>query len=229
LFRHLDSSSKRIEKYARSHVGGFFAWKGNRMTVMRIVWKQLHQKLGWRALPFLVGTFAGLGSYRREILSPTDDEGLAAAKKRLALLGLIYRRLIPRLGESTARDTVCELAAELAASVQRAMYMPGGRQTTWERFHEKHEREMSAGLYRFNRYTPAKQDERTYRFEIERCVFLDAFRAMGIEEATEGFCRSDEVVYNQCVEDMSFHRGTLQPNTLARGANRCAFLFERKE
>ena len=88
---------------------------------------------------------------------------------------------------------------------------------------------MSAGLYRFNRYTPAKQDERTYRFEIERCVFLDALRAMGLEEATEGFCRSDEVVYNQCVEDMSFHRGTVQPNTLARGANRCAFFFERKE
>ena len=37
---------------------------------------------------------------------------------------------------------------------------------------------MSAGLYRFNRYTPAKQAE---------------------------------------------------PNTLARGASRCAFFFERKE
>jgi hypothetical protein len=199
------------------------------MTVMRIVWRQLHQKLGWRALPFLGGTFVGLGSYRREILSPTDDEGLAAAKKRLALLGLIYRRLIPRLGQTAARDTVCGLAAEVAASVQRAMYMPGGRQTTWERFHEKHERETRTGLYRFNQYTPAEQDESTYRFEIERCVFLEALRGMGIQEATEGFCRSDEVVYNQCVEGMSFQRGTLQPNTLARGANRCSFVFERKD
>ncbi len=199
------------------------------MTVMRILWKQLHQELGWRALPFLGGTFTRLRSYRREILSQADDEGLVAAKKRLAVLGLIYRRLIPRLGETAAHDTVYELASEVATSVKRGMYMPGGRQTTWERFHEKHEREIRTGLYRFNRYTPAEQDDRTYRFEIERCVFLEAFRGMGIEEATEGFCRSDEVVYNQCVEDMSFHRGTMQPNTLARGANRCAFFFERKE
>lgn len=199
------------------------------MTVVRILWKQLHQRLGWRALPFLGGTFIRLGSYRRGILSPTDDEGLAAAKKRLALLGLIHRRLIPRLGEPAARDAVTELAAEVAASVQRAMYMPGGRQTTWERFHETHEREMRTGLYRFNRYTPAEKDGRTYRFEIERCVFLEAFRTMGIEEATEGFCRSDEVVYNQCADDMSFHRGSVQPNTLARGADQCAFFFERKE
>jgi hypothetical protein len=83
------------------------------------------------------------GDARREMTAESmprpGGEGLAAAKNE-APLGLIYRRLIPRLGESTARDTVCELAA----SIQQAMYMPGGRQTRWERLREKHEREMSA-------------------------------------------------------------------------------------
>ncbi|MBW1757587.1 MAG: hypothetical protein JRJ80_15610 [Deltaproteobacteria bacterium] len=74
-----------------------------------------------------------------ESMPRPGGEGLAAAKNE-APLGLIYRRLIPRLGENTARDTVCELAA----SIQQAMYMPGGRRTRWERLREKHEREMSA-------------------------------------------------------------------------------------
>ena len=147
------------------------------MTVARILWKQLRHKLGCKALPFLVGTLVRLGSYRREIRSPTDDEGLAAAKERLALLGLIHRRLTPILGEPAARDAVCALAADVAVGVQRAMYMPGGRQTTWERFHETHEKEMQTGLYRFNQYTPAEKDERTYHLAIERCVFLEALRA----------------------------------------------------
>lgn len=59
-------------------------------------------------------------------------------------------------------------------------------------------------------------------------MFLEALREMGIEQATEGFCRSDERVYNECAQDMSFHRGAVRPDTLARGADRCTFVFERR-
>lgn len=50
---------------------------------------------------------------------------------------------------------------------------------------------------------------------------------MGAPALTEAFCRSDEVVYNEYSPDVVFHRGSEAPNTIARGASRCQFVFDR--
>ena len=41
------------------------------------------------------------------------------------------------------------------------------------------------------------------------------------------FCRSDEIVFNEYLPQMRFHRDDGAANTIARGAKTCGFVFER--
>ena len=56
---------------------------------------------------------------------------------------------------------------------------------------------------------------------------MASLRDMGDGALTLAFCRSDETVFNEYAPIMRFHRGSSPVNTIARGAPRCAFIYER--
>jgi hypothetical protein len=86
---------------------------------------------------------------------------------------------------------------------------------------------MRSGLLRRNEHTvPVVTPERV-EFRITRCCLYEAMCAMGVGPLTQAFCRSDEVVFNEYLPAMRFHRDDAESNTIARGATDCGFVFER--
>lgn len=86
---------------------------------------------------------------------------------------------------------------------------------------------MEEGFIATNESAMAERTRDTVALYITRCRFLECFRDMGNAALTEAFCSSDETVFNEYSPSMRFHRGTHAPDTIARGAARCTFIFER--
>lgn len=184
--------------------------------------------MGWRRLPFMVRLLLRLPGYRRRFFHPTDDEGLRVFKRKFLLAGALHHELVGRTGHEMAVTAAYNMLTEIANAVQHSWYIPPhGAGRSWDRFHREHHHQMEHGLIRFNKHSDIVTAPGSERFFITRCRFYEAFRDMGVPGLTEVFCRSDETVFNEYSPDLRFHRGDDPVNTIARGAPRCAFIFEK--
>lgn len=198
------------------------------LTVPCILNRLLKPALGWHRFPFLVAMLLSAPGYRRAFSRPDDDAGLIEVKKTFLLVGVLYQRLLSRLGEQVAHDLAYTFIFELGNSVQRTAYLPPpGTPREWAWFHAEHEAQMREGFIRNNENDGVIHEENRVSLHITRCRFFEAFRDMGNAQLTEAFCRSDETVFNEYSSKMRFHRGEATPNTIARGAARCTFIYER--
>lgn len=98
----------------------------------------------------------------------------------------------------------------------------------WDWFHREHEAQMAEGFIRNNENDGVLHSQNQVSLHITRCRFFETFRDMGNARLTETFCRSDETVFNEYSAEMYFHRGDTVPNTIARGARRCTFIYDRR-
>jgi hypothetical protein len=86
---------------------------------------------------------------------------------------------------------------------------------------------MEAGFISANENDGIRRSDHAVALNITRCRFHECFRDMGNAAITLAFCRSDETVFNEYSPIMRFHRGPSPVNTIARGAARCTFVYER--
>lgn len=169
-----------------------------------------------------------LPAYRKRFSRPTDDPALRVFKRQFLLAGALCHELTGILGDERARAATFSMLEQIATTVQRFWYIPPpGAERGWAEFHRRHHHQMEHGIIRFNEHdeihtTPAREV-----LFITRCRFFETFRDMGLPGLTEAFCRSDETVFNEHSPDLRFHRGPDPVNTIARGADRCAFIFEK--
>lgn len=192
--------------------------------------RHLTPLLGWRRWPFIMGMLLRAGRYRKRFARPTDDAGLGDVKHTFLLVGVLYNRLRETRGDDIAFATAYAFLFDLANAVQRQAYLPGPEVLrTWSWFHREHGVQMEEGFIRHNENDGVVQTGDRVSLHITRCRFFEAFRDMGNAGLTEAFCRSDEVVFNEYAPEMRFHRGDTQPNTIARGASRCTFIYERSD
>ena len=190
--------------------------------------RQLKPLLGWKRVPFIISMLATAPRYRRSFARPDDDAGLVEVKNTFLLVGVLYNRLRDRLGEDVAFHTTHSFLFELANAVQRQAYLPPpGVLRSWEWFHREHEAQIAEGFIRNNDNDGVFHSENRVSLHITRCRFFEAFRDMGNAGLTEAFCRSDEKVFNEYSPLMRFHRGNQSPNTIAGGAARCTFIYDR--
>lgn len=146
------------------------------------------------------------------------------------LVGVLYHELSRVLGEVKARETTVIFLSEVANAVQRSWYIPEqGVPRTFQAFHHEHEHQMKNGLIRHNEHDEPVQDSDSYSFHITKCMFYETFKDMGVPWLTETFCKSDEIVFNEYSETMKFHRGESDKNTIARGGDKCVFIFENRD
>lgn len=198
------------------------------VDLLRLVRRHLRAELGWRWLPFLLGLVPRLRGYARRFARPSDGPAARTIKRKFLLLGAIHHRLVPRIGADRANARTTELTRELVMLVQQHAYEPPrGVPKSWRTFHEAHEAQMRSGMLSLQEHDEIRDDGTIYQFHITKCRWHETFRDMELPELTELFCRSDEIVYNQYSPQIRFHRGRDAKNTIARGANRCTFIFER--
>ena len=200
------------------------------LVIAAIFDRHLRAALGLRRLALYARLLTALPRYARRFARATDDAGLAECKRHFLLAGALYHEVSRRLGGVAAERTMLAMLSEIAVLVQRRTYLPPpGARRSWEAFHARHEEEAGRGLIRLNIWSEPDRSRDRYAFTITRCRFHEAFRDMGAPALTEAFCRSDEVVYNEYSPDVVFHRGSEAPNTIARGASRCQFVFDRPD
>lgn len=185
--------------------------------------------LSWRRFPFIAWILVSAPRYRTMFARPDDDAGLKEVKRTFLLVGVLYNELRNRFGEDIAFRTAHQFLFELGNSVQRQAYFPPAQEPrTWDWFHREHEAQMAEGFIRNNENDGILHSPEHVSLLITRCRFFEAFRDMGNARLAEAFCRSDETVFNEYSAEMFFHRGPDAQNTIARGAKRCTFIYERR-
>ena len=195
------------------------------MTTLPWILLQALEPLGVRGALWTLARAAILTqSVIRRGARPTDDVLMRAAKRRLAFAVTVKevmgRRLGVESGEALARSVLLAVACHL----QRRMYTPSGGSTSSDEFHARHLAEMCDGSIRVNEHGPIEQREDRVAFSITCCRFFEALRDMGAPD----LCQSDEIVFNEILPATRFDRGGRQPDTIARGATECAFVFTRR-
>jgi hypothetical protein len=197
-------------------------------TVPGLLNRHLKPILGVWRFPFIARLLLCAPLYARRFALPSDDASLREVKKRFLLVGALYQELVRRIGPVPAASVTREFLYELGCAVQRQAYFPpDGQPRTWEGFHREHDAQMEEGFIASNESAAAERTRDTVHLHVTRCRFHECFRDMGDASLTEAFCRSDETVFNEYAPSMRFHRGTHAPDTIARGAARCNFVFER--
>jgi hypothetical protein len=197
-------------------------------TVPGLLNRHLKPVLGAWRFPFIARLLFCAPLYARRFARESDDASLREVKKRFLLVGALYQELLRRIGPALAAAVTRDFLYELGCAVQRQAYVPPNGQTpTWEGFHREHDAQMEEGFIATNESEAAERTRDTVHLHVTRCRFHECFRDIGDASLTEAFCRSDETVFNQYSPSMRFHRGTHTPDTIARGAARCTFIFER--
>lgn len=197
-------------------------------TVPRLLNQHLRPILGWRRFLFIPGMFGAAGIYRKQFARPGDDAQLRRVKKTFLLVGVLYNELSRSQGPDRALATSQAFLYDLGCAVQRKAYFPPAGQTkTWDYFHDAHEAQIREGFISANESDGIRRTDRAVTLHVTRCRFHECFRDMGDGALTLAFCRSDETVFNEYAPIMRFHRGSSPVNTIARGAPRCAFIYER--
>lgn len=169
-------------------------------------------------------------SYRKRFRRTNDDEQLKRVKRTFLLVGVLYNELADKVGVEQALQTTQQFLYDLGCEVQRQAYYPAAdAPRTWEHFHREHEAQMAEGFISTNENDSVRHSEGRMELNIVRCRFFECFRDMGNAAITEAFCRSDETIFNEYSPQMRFHRGAQQATTIARGAQRCVFIYEKVE
>lgn len=198
------------------------------LVVPALLNRLLKPLLGWKHVPFILGMLLRAPSYRAIFNRPNDDQGLREVKKTFLLVGVLYNRLRDRFGDEVAFRTAHRFLFELANTVQRQAYFPPpGMPREWDWFHREHEAQIADGFIRNNENDGVLHSENRVSLHITRCRFFEAFRDMGNAGLAQAFCRSDETIFNEYSPEMRFHRGLDVPNTIARGAKQCTFIYDR--
>jgi hypothetical protein len=198
------------------------------LSLLEVLIRTLRPALGWKTVPFLVRWAAHLPRLRRRYLGTNADPAIEECKETFLPLAAIHHELAAALGEERAAEISQTVALGVAASIQRRWYLPAISERSWDQFHREHERQMRQGLVRHNEHAASSTlSGEKVEFQITRCRFHEAFRELGTPALTEAFCRSDEIVFNEYLPSMRFHRGGGGANTIARGAPACKFVFER--
>ena len=200
------------------------------LEIVGLIVHHVRPVLGWRTGLFLAKWIVRLPHYRKRFVRPDDDGDLVEIKRSLFPLAALHHELARELGEE-ARALVLShaLALDVAVRLQRRWYLTSPKERGWDAFHREHEREMRSGILRRNEHTlPVVTPDRV-EFRVTRCRLYEAMCAMAIGPLTQAFCESDEIVFNECVPAMRFHRDDAEANTIARGARDCAFVFERAQ
>ncbi|WP_420473674.1 L-2-amino-thiazoline-4-carboxylic acid hydrolase [Noviherbaspirillum sp. ST9] len=198
-------------------------------VVPRLLNGVLGPLLGWHGVPFIIGMLFAAPHYRKQFARVTDDDGLREVKRTFLLVGVLYNRLRDRFGEEVAYRAAHRFIYGLGNAVQRQAYFPpAGVPRKWEWFHQEHEAQIREGFIRNNENDGILYSENQVSLHITRCRFFEAFRDMGNAKLAEAFCASDETVFNEYSPEMQFHRGSEVPNTIARGARRCTFVYNRR-
>jgi len=217
-YRILDA---RLERRRRLHVLA--------RVVPTLLNHLLKPVLGWRRVPFVLTMLLQAPRYRKLFARPDDDAGVSEVKQTFLLVGVLYNLLRERLGEEVAFRVAHAFIFALGNAVQRQAYLPPpGASRPWEWFHREHDAQIAEGFIRNNENDGIVHSANQVSLHITRCRFFEAFRDMGNAGLTEAFCRSDETVFNEVSPEMHFHRGPDIPNTIARGAKRCTFIYDRR-
>jgi hypothetical protein len=197
-------------------------------TLPHLLDAALEPLLGARRFLFMGRMLLLAPLYKRRFARPGDDAPLREVKKRFLLVGVLYHELARVVGAAHASTVARSFLYELACAVQRKAYFPPeGQQASWERFHREHDAQMEEGFIATNVSEVAVRRDDVVMLHITRCRFHECFSDFGSASLTEAFCRSDETVFNEYSATMRFHRGRQVPDTIARGAGRCTFIYER--
>lgn len=198
-------------------------------TVPRLLNRHLAPVLGSGRWLFIARLLTSAGRYKRLFAKPTDDAALTKVKATFLLVGALYNELVPRVGAERALSTTQAFLFDLASEVQRTAYFgPNPSERGWDRLHDEHELQMNEGFISANEHDAIQRSADRVSLHITRCRFHECFRDMGNAAITEAFCRSDEAVFNDYSATIRFHRGGMTPDTIARGAKTCTFVFDRK-
>ena len=197
-------------------------------AVPRLLDQELKPALGWWRFLFIARLLLLARGYGKRFARANDDVTLQEVKKRFLLVGVLYNELARRFGETKALVITQAFLYRLGCAVQRQAYFPPpGEPRSWGHFHREHAAQMEEGFVSSNEKDSVVRTDESVTFHITLCRFHACFRDMGNAAITEAFCRSDETVFNEYSPLMRFHRGGQLPDTIARGAPRCTFMFER--
>lgn len=198
------------------------------VTVPALLNRHLRLPLGWRRFHFILRMLVRAPAYKATFARASDDPQLRAVKSTFMLVGVLYNELAQRLGKDEALNIATAFLYDLGCAVQRSAYFPApGSPASWDAFHAAHEAQMAEGFISANENDGIVHAVDQIRLNITRCRFHECFRDMGAPALTQAFCRSDETVFNAYSPSMRFHRGSVTPDTIARGASRCVFIYER--
>lgn len=195
-----------------------------KIVALIILNKHLKAILGINRIPFILKLLLSTPIYKKRFFNGTEDKGLFKVKKTFLLIGALYYELAKIVDKNKAKEISFNTLLDIAVEFQGKWYLSNKR--SWNNLLSEHKYQTKHGLIKYNEHEILVEDSNIYRFNITRCLFYEGFKDMGIPWITEAFCRSDEVVFNKYLPTINFNRGNDENNTLAKGSNRCIFIFE---
>lgn len=197
------------------------------LAIARLLERDL-RPLGWRRFAIIGRALLHAPAHARRFARPSDDARLREAKRMLLLVGALHAEIRAAFGGPRADAIVSALLLHASVTLQSSIYLaePPARRT-WEALHEAHDDVLARGLARVNDHGPIEARTSRVSFEVTRCRLVEALRDMGAIGVADALCRSDEIVFGRYLPEIRFHRGKDTPDTIARGAPSCRFVFER--
>jgi hypothetical protein len=149
--------------------------------------------------------------------------------KSSGLILLIYKRLIPRIGQEKAFEVVRAVMLPVGLATQQANFRNVEEERTFENLIRYQQRTNKEGPTRLNKVVIEKQSGELYRFKVTRCLFFEFFDSQGAPELTKLMCSVDNAIFNTYLpEKVVFHReGT--GHRMADGCPHCLFIVENLE
>ncbi|MBN1531784.1 MAG: L-2-amino-thiazoline-4-carboxylic acid hydrolase [Spirochaetes bacterium] len=144
----------------------------------------------------------------------------------VALVAAVYLIAREKVGDDTALSLVSAVVLPVGLATQLANFRYVEDSRSFENLIAYQQRINREGPTRLNRMEILEQSGSRYRFKVHNCVFMQAFRALGVPELTPVICAIDNAIFNAYMpERVQFHRGCVG-NRIADGADFCSFVFE---
>ncbi|MBW2160195.1 MAG: L-2-amino-thiazoline-4-carboxylic acid hydrolase [Deltaproteobacteria bacterium] len=206
-----------------------------RKRIHRAASRKIRRRLGiWGSLRLLVVARRRERQFQAVDLTPVRERGLVSEDfiREMIRNAALFSAMEERVGQGEARAVFHEIMDEVSRPMNEAI-LPSAEalgddedacQAFRDYFLAFFEAEKRDGLHA---YEVVEDSEKAIAINVTYCAFCEIPRLLGVVEACDPSCYSDEVFFPGYLEPMGLRFA--RTKTLARGGDCCDFRFEKTE
>jgi len=206
-----------------------------RKRIHRAASRKIRRRLGiWGSLRLLVVARRRERQFQAVDLTPVRERGLVSEDfiREMIRNAALFSAMEERVGQGEARAVFHEIMDEVSRPMNEAILPSaedlGDDEDAYQAFRDYFlaffEAEKRDGLHA---YEVVEDSEKAIAINVTYCAFCEIPRLLGVVEACDPSCYSDEVFFPGYLEPVGIRFA--RTKTLARGGDCCDFRFEKTE